>query len=768
MRRGFGAVGTVALVLGTAGYAIQTAAAGSTPGGLGAQRWIVYSGALGMVQSLDPGLAEAAFDNPGTYVQNPNEPPTSQVPAGWSSVAEQKYTSETAFAGDAGSGAISPTAIPAALYDTEDWSATPTAEQDDPCSFIRQFGSVAHQHALTSIMAPAQDLVNADGGQQGGEGKLWEGYLRMNYAGCAAQGNDWLTIQSQTDQNTEADFDEFVTQAALQARAANPGVVLTDGFSTNPASTTSPTPAQMYQDQLDTNGGVSGSWLNIPGTGARPDLAVQYLELVSGALPLYLHAGYGLDTDFPTAGTASTFSLGTVGASLTWTDTADSLPAGTVIPAGTYTFEPWTDGTGGTAGLGIEVGYCQAAGCSDPTPIISSSAWTATVSAGTAGVTNSYTTTSPTTLPPGGPYQMYTRLVVTSPGAFNLDVDSSTAETNLAIPRPSTIPTPAAQSPMLFLGAGQSADPAAPTGSAASSMSLTTAGAGSTWTSARTYPAGTVVPAGRYDFQAWTDGAAGASAQLGLEFGYCAAGNCAATRHPILAASNGWTPTVSSDSAGQYDPAGLSARTKSSATTLPSGGPYQLYFTVTVRQPGNFDLLFGSASAATNLATPFLQPTNPAPPGTTPPSTPSTSSSGTTSATPTPSPTPTPTVTATSTSSATTTSTPSASGTTPACHVDYTTSSQWPGGFTASVTVNNTGPTTINGWTVTWTFPGDQQVTSVWNATIAQSGANVTATAVDYNATISPGANQSFGFQGTWTNNDSPPTDFTVNGAACT
>jgi Cellulose binding domain len=43
----------------------------------------------------------------------------------------------------------------------------------------------------------------------------------------------------------------------------------------------------------------------------------------------------------------------------------------------------------------------------------------------------------------------------------------------------------------------------------------------------------------------------------------------------------------------------------------------------------------------------------------------------------------------------------------------------------------------------------------------------VTATNAPYNGTISPGANTSFGLQGTWTSNDSPPTAFTLNGIAC-
>jgi hypothetical protein len=43
-----------------------------------------------------------------------------------------------------------------------------------------------------------------------------------------------------------------------------------------------------------------------------------------------------------------------------------------------------------------------------------------------------------------------------------------------------------------------------------------------------------------------------------------------------------------------------------------------------------------------------------------------------------------------------------------------------------------------------------------------------TATNLSYNATISPGGSQSFGFQGTWATNDASPASFGVNGTACT
>jgi Cellulose binding domain/Putative Ig domain len=102
------------------------------------------------------------------------------------------------------------------------------------------------------------------------------------------------------------------------------------------------------------------------------------------------------------------------------------------------------------------------------------------------------------------------------------------------------------------------------------------------------------------------------------------------------------------------------------------------------------------------------------------------------------------------------------------CQVAYTTSSQWAGGFTASVTITNTGTAAISGWTLGFTFPGDQHITSAWNGTATQSGENVTITNASYNGAIAPGANTSIGFQGTWTTSDAAPTSFTVNGATCT
>ncbi|WP_322973200.1 glycoside hydrolase family 6 protein [Peterkaempfera griseoplana] len=101
-----------------------------------------------------------------------------------------------------------------------------------------------------------------------------------------------------------------------------------------------------------------------------------------------------------------------------------------------------------------------------------------------------------------------------------------------------------------------------------------------------------------------------------------------------------------------------------------------------------------------------------------------------------------------------------------ACTVTYKPNS-WSNGFTADVTVKNSGSAAISSWTLKWTFPGDQKITSAWNAQVSQSGSAVTAANASYNGTLAAGASTSFGFQGTYAASNATPTAFTLNGAAC-
>ncbi|MFC0527900.1 GH12 family glycosyl hydrolase domain-containing protein [Phytohabitans kaempferiae] len=102
-----------------------------------------------------------------------------------------------------------------------------------------------------------------------------------------------------------------------------------------------------------------------------------------------------------------------------------------------------------------------------------------------------------------------------------------------------------------------------------------------------------------------------------------------------------------------------------------------------------------------------------------------------------------------------------------ACRVAYTANS-WNNGFTGSVTVTNTSSSTVNGWTLGFSFPSGQQITNSWNATVTQSGSSVTARNAGYNGTLAPGATASFGFQGTHSGTNGTPTGWALNGTACT
>ncbi|MEU4531234.1 cellulose-binding domain-containing protein [Micromonospora ureilytica] len=99
------------------------------------------------------------------------------------------------------------------------------------------------------------------------------------------------------------------------------------------------------------------------------------------------------------------------------------------------------------------------------------------------------------------------------------------------------------------------------------------------------------------------------------------------------------------------------------------------------------------------------------------------------------------------------------------CRVDYT-PNQWPGGFTAAVKVSP-GDTAVSSWTVTWTYAGDQRVTSGWNATVSQSGSTVTARNASYNGSIPAGGSTEFGLQGTYASSAGAPTGFSLNGVPC-
>ncbi|GAA3697109.1 hypothetical protein GCM10022224_073730 [Nonomuraea antimicrobica] len=107
-----------------------------------------------------------------------------------------------------------------------------------------------------------------------------------------------------------------------------------------------------------------------------------------------------------------------------------------------------------------------------------------------------------------------------------------------------------------------------------------------------------------------------------------------------------------------------------------------------------------------------------------------------------------------------------------ACDVTYTanswTSSPGQGGFTASITLKNTGDP-LTSWSLAFDYPTTTQkyTPTGWGANWSQSGTRVTGTNMPYNGSLATGASVSVGFNGTWTGTNPNPTAFSVNGTSC-
>ena len=102
-----------------------------------------------------------------------------------------------------------------------------------------------------------------------------------------------------------------------------------------------------------------------------------------------------------------------------------------------------------------------------------------------------------------------------------------------------------------------------------------------------------------------------------------------------------------------------------------------------------------------------------------------------------------------------------------ACRVAVTVNA-WNTGLTENLAITNTGSSAINGWSLVFTLPSGQTITSGWNASYSPSSGQVTARNASYNGAIAPNASITVGFQATHTGNTASPTSFALNGAACT
>ena len=250
---------------------------------------------------------------------------------------------------------------------------------------------------------------------------------------------------------------------------------------------------------------------------------------------------------------------------------------------------------------------------------------------------------------------------------------------------------------------------------------------------------------------------------------------CGAVSGPTLASGSTYYVTVDCSNTA-IAPAGQSAYRKEVQFRIASSGAwdpandwsYQGIATTPGAVPvdaADIVLLEGSVpqwgtAPGGSTASPSLSPSPSSSPTVSPSPSPSVSPSP--SASPSPSPSPSASASPSPTASPTATSTAPGS----ACAVTYTIGSNWGSGFTADVTVRNTGTAAVSGWSLAWSFLGAEKITNAWNAKAVQSGAAVTAADAGFNAAIAPGASASFGFQGTGAPAGLPA--FALNGRSCT
>jgi endoglucanase len=88
------------------------------------------------------------------------------------------------------------------------------------------------------------------------------------------------------------------------------------------------------------------------------------------------------------------------------------------------------------------------------------------------------------------------------------------------------------------------------------------------------------------------------------------------------------------------------------------------------------------------------------------------------------------------------------------------------GGFTAMITVTNTGDIAINGWTLSFPLDSGVEVVAVINANLEAATGLIITTNKPWNGQVAPGGSIGLRIFATGTNSGTP-SPFTVNGIVC-
>ena len=216
------------LAAGAAATALSTAPASAAT----TTNWVMTGWNVHQLDQMSPNLAGHFFNTPGSYATGPSTT-TSPVGDGFATSGVLVYNSYAQFAADIAHHAIAPS-YQWVMYDTEDWSATPSREQQNPALYMQEFGQLAHAHGLKVIEAPARDLglVPGTACPKTSSENLDQWFLTCHLPAAAAADADLMVLQDQVNTTNPAAFDDLYTSARAQAQAANPNIIVDAEVST--------------------------------------------------------------------------------------------------------------------------------------------------------------------------------------------------------------------------------------------------------------------------------------------------------------------------------------------------------------------------------------------------------------------------------------------------------------------------------------------------------------------------------------------------------
>jgi cellulase/cellobiase CelA1 len=101
------------------------------------------------------------------------------------------------------------------------------------------------------------------------------------------------------------------------------------------------------------------------------------------------------------------------------------------------------------------------------------------------------------------------------------------------------------------------------------------------------------------------------------------------------------------------------------------------------------------------------------------------------------------------------------------CTASYVVRNEWSNGFTADIILTNNTGSTLESWEARWQFPGDQTITTIWNAQHQQNGQEVIVRNVSFNGLFEDTKSIAFGFTGSYSEANAAPSAIKLNGLEC-